>query len=151
SLSVTVTPLDNLPAATSPVLDQLVIGNVTDTGADASWTTDLDATGDVIVGMPQQQFGDPTAGKQHHVTVSGLASGALSDLIAVSQLPDGTVRDNLPRIFFRTAGSSASTGPAQVSAAVVGTQDDSASVQDSVLVSVAIQNNGGPAASVQIT
>lgn len=151
TLSITTTPLGNQPAATAPVLDQMVLGNVTDTGADVSWTTDLDATGDAIVAMPQQQFGDTTLGKLHHVTVGGLNPGSDGDVTAISQVADGTTRATLPRVYFRTANSAAASGPTQLNAAVVGLVDDSAAVDNSVLVAVAMQNSGGAAANVQIT
>lgn len=150
TLSVTTTPLGDL-STTAPVLDQLVLGNVTDTGADVSWVTDLDTTGDAIAALPLQQVGDATLGKTHHVTLAGLTAGADADVTAVSQVADGTTRDSLPKVYFRTANSSAATGPAQLNAAVVGLRGDSASVDNSVLVVVAIQNSGGAAANVQIT
>jgi hypothetical protein len=150
-LSLTTTPLGDQPAATPPVMDQMVLGNVTDTSADVSWVTDLDATGDAIVAIPQQQFGDPTLGKLHHVTVSGLNAGADANVTALSQVADGTSRANLPKVYFRTASSTAATGAAQINAAVVGLLDASSQVDNSVLLAVALQNSGGAATNVQIT
>jgi hypothetical protein len=150
-LTVLTTPLGDQPPSTAPVLDHLVLGNVTATGADASWTTDLDSTGDAVAGMPLQDFGDTAVGKAHHTTLTGLSAGAAADVTALSQLTDGVNRGSLPRVFFRTADATAATGAAQLSAVVMGSIDDSANVDKSVLVAVSIQNTGGAASSVQIT
>ena len=59
TLDVVTTPLGDQTAPTRPVLNLLVVGNVTDTGADVSWVTDVDAATDVIAGIPQKEYGDP--------------------------------------------------------------------------------------------
>jgi hypothetical protein len=150
-LTVLTTPLGDQPPSTAPALDHLVLGNVTSTGADVSWTTDLDSTGDTVAGMPLQDFGDTAVGKVHHTILTGLTAGAAADVTALSQLTDGVNRSSLPRVFFRTADATAAAGAAQLSAAVMGATGDSANVDKSVLVAVSIQNSGGAASNVQIT
>jgi hypothetical protein len=85
------------------------------------------------------------------VTAAGLNAGADADVTALAQLPDGINRDNLPRVFFRTADSTPATGAPQLSATVVGSVDDSAAVNNSVVVILAVHNGGGPASNVQLT
>ncbi len=150
TLAVTLTPQAQPTAKPRPVLNQLVVGNVTATSAEAHWLTDLDATADAVVGLPLQQFGDATVGKTHAVPLSGLTAGAYTDLSVLSQVAGGQ-RDNLPRVFFRTASATAATGAAKLKAGVIGVVPDADSVENSVDVAVAIQNTGGDAASVQVT
>jgi len=154
TLSVTTTPLGDLPAPPAPLLNQLVLGDVTDKSAAASWVTDLDTTADAIVALPRQEFGDPTASKAHHVPVAGLTASADADLIAISQTQDA-ILSSLPRVFFHTADSTAATGAASLQASVVGALSSDIgtgdSVQTTILVEIGIRNTGGPASNVQIT
>jgi hypothetical protein len=154
TLTVTATPMPEPSPLPVPVLDRLVVGNVTATGADVSWITDRDATADALVAMPLQQVGDPSVGKTHRMTVTGLTAGTYSDVIAVSQVPGGD-QSILPRLFFRTASPAPAAGPAQVNAAIIGQAMDTIgqgdTAQDTVLVEIGLQNSGGDASSVQIT
>lgn len=154
TLTVITTPLGDQPLAPRPVLDRLVVGNLTATSAEVSWVTDQPATGDGIVANPRQQFGDPTVAKSHKLAVTGLTAGSLNDLVAVSQVPGGRL-DSLPQLFFRTASQTAGTGAAQVKAAVIGvvadTIGDGEAAQSTRLVAIAVQNSGGPATGVTLT
>jgi hypothetical protein len=154
TLAVTTTPTSEPSAPARPVLDQIVVGNVTDTGAQVSWISDLDTTADAIVGMPDQQLGDPMPSKAHRLPITGLTAGKDADLLAFAQIPGGAVLE-LPRIFFRTADASAATGATKIQAATIGTRVDTIgtgdTAQDTLLVDLGIQNSGAPASNVQIT
>jgi hypothetical protein len=155
TLEVTTTPLTIVPAGSRPVLDRLVVGNITATGAQANWITDRDATGDALVGLPVQQVGDPNSAKSHQVSVTGLTAGVFADLTAMSQVP-GARMDSFPRVFFHTAGQTPAQGPAKVTASVIGQVtdyigDDDNALQTTKFVAIAIQNSGGDAANVQLT
>jgi hypothetical protein len=136
------------------VLDQVIVGNVTDTGAQVSWISDLDTTADAIVGMPDQQFGDPMPGKAHRLPLTGLTASSDADLQVFAQVPGGA-GNTLPFIFFHTADTSAATAAPNVQAFVVGTRVDTIGTadapQDTLLVDLAIKNSGGPASNIQIT
>lgn len=153
SLSVTTTST-SVPAPQQAVPDQLVVGNITDTGAQVSWITDMSTTADAIVGMPDQQVGDPMPATAHRLPITGLTASSDADLTAYSQVPGGA-RGQLPRVFFHTADKTAATGPASLQAFVLGTLVDTIgtgdAAQTTVLVALAIRNAGAPASNVQIT
>src|SRR5207249_186895 len=89
TLEETTTPRPDEVPGSRPILDRMVIGNITATGAQINWLTDRDAAGDVLVAQPLQQFGDPNPAKTHQVSVTGLTAGAFSHLRAISQAPGG--------------------------------------------------------------
>jgi hypothetical protein len=154
TLSVTTTPLTEPAAPPVPVLNQLVVGDITDSTATASWVTDLDTTGDALAAMPRQEFGDPMASKAHRIAITGLTGSQDATLTAVSQSTDNILGD-LPRVFFHTADKTPATGPTQISAAVLGilgqTIGTGDATQDTILVQIGIRNSGAPATNVQIT
>jgi hypothetical protein len=155
TLTVTTTPYTPIQPKPLPVLDRLVVGDITASGATATWVTDIDATGDAVVGMPRQQVGDANAGKSHKVTIANLTDSSFADLIAVSQTPTGGLRDNLPRVFFRTASKTPATGAAKMQATQIGQIADIVQIGDNlentILVALAIRNTGGDATNVQLT
>jgi hypothetical protein len=118
TLSVTQTPLVEPTAPPLPVLQHLVVGNVTPTGAEVRWTTDREATGDVIVSMPRQQFGESAAGRSHRVPLTGLSPGAATSMTAVSQSA-GAARDFLLRAFYKTARPTPATGAARIAPSIL--------------------------------
>jgi hypothetical protein len=156
TLSVLTTPLGDEPATTRPVLNQFVLGNITDKSADASWLTDVNASTVAVVAAPQrQQLGDPSAAMSHHVSVTGLTPSTAADIIALSQNATGQ-HDTIPKVYFRTADTMPATGPTTIQAAVIGSVNDfisNGNMPDlgTVIVDVAIQNTGAPATNVQIT
>jgi hypothetical protein len=154
TLSVTTTPLVEPPAPPLPVLQRLVVGNVTATGAEVHWTTDLDATGDAIVSMPRQPFGDPTVGRAHRVALTGLRPSAATSLTAISQAA-GAARGFLLRAFFQTALESPAEGAASVSPSILAVARDDFlegdTARESVLVLIGLHNSGGNAQDVRLT
>jgi hypothetical protein len=154
TLTVTASPVGDQTPPARPQLNQLVVGDVTAISAEARWITDTDATADVIVSMPKQQFGDPTAAKSHKVALSGLTSEAYNRLTAVSQLP-GQSRDSIPGVFFRTANKTASTDPTKLNSAMIGQFTDFVNIDGTetatLLSAIAIRNTGAAAKSVQLT
>ena len=52
TLDVNISPLGDQTNPTRPILNQFVLGNITDTGADASWVTDVAAATDVLPTPP---------------------------------------------------------------------------------------------------
>jgi hypothetical protein len=154
TLAVTTTPLVEPAAPPIPVLQSLVVGNVTANGAEVRWTTDRDATGDVLVSLPRRQFGDATVGRSHRVTLANLTPGAQTSVIAVSQAAQAA-RDFLIRAFFQTAGEVAVTGPPRLAAPILGVVSDpileGETPRESVLVLIGIPNSGGDAREVLLT
>jgi hypothetical protein len=154
TLSVTTTPLPVQPTPQRPVLNQLVLGNITDKSADVSWISDTDSSTAAVVGIPLQQFGDPTLGKTHHATLTGLTPAAVADLTALSQNAAGQ-REFFPKVYFNTAASTAATGPTKVQAVIGGELEDFIYNGDTdlatLMLEVTIQNSGAPATNVQIT
>jgi hypothetical protein len=153
-LSITTTPLSEPAAPPLPVLQRLVVGNVSATGAEVQWTTDREATGDVIASLPRRQFGDPSVARAHRVSLTGLAPGAPTSLTAVSQAA-GAARSFLLRAFFHTAASSPATGPALLSAPILGAAPEAIvqgeSTRETVIVLIGVHNSGGEAKDVRLT
>jgi hypothetical protein len=154
TLTLTASPEGDQTPRARPQLNQFVVGDVTATSAEARWITDGDATADVIVSIPRQQFGDPTAAKTHKVALTGLTSEAYNNLTAISQLP-GASRDSIPGVFFRTANKTPIDGAAKLNAAMVGQFEDFINIDGTetgtLLSAVAIRNTGGSATNVQLT
>lgn len=156
TLSLITTPLGSQPTPIRPVLNQLIVGNITNNTADATWLTDANASTVGIVAAPiRQQLGDPTATTTHHVAVTGLTPSTFADFIALSQNADGN-RDTIPKVYFHAADTAAATGPANIQAAVTGLIDDFTSNgtptdTSTKVVAITLLNPGAPATSVQIT
>jgi hypothetical protein len=154
NLSVITTPLPELPLPPIPVLDRLVIGDITGTSAEARWITDRDATADSIVALPRRQLGDPRVGTTHQIALTGLAAGATNGVQNFSQAPGGRI-DGFPRVFFRTADASAATGAPKVAASYLGlTTDfigDGDAEQSTRFVALGLHNSGGNATNVRVT
>jgi hypothetical protein len=154
TLSVVVTPIGDQPEDARPVLNQLVVGDITNNSAEARWITDVDATADAIVAQPQRQLGDAAPAKTHRMALAGLTEGAFNSLVAISQLP-GAGRDSIPGVYFRTANATAAEGPAKLNAAMIGQFTDTININGEEtatrLVAVGIRNTGGAAANVQVT
>ena len=84
-----------------------------------------------------------------------LTPSAFADVAALSQNA-AFQRDTIPKVYFRTADTTAATGPAKIQAAVNGAVEDfiyngGDTDLSTVLVEIAILNTGGPATNVQIT
>jgi hypothetical protein len=154
TLSINISPVGVLPDLALPVLNQLVIGEITANSAEAHWITDLDTTADAVIGQPQRQVGDAAPAKTHRLALTGLTEEAFSTLVAISQLP-GAGRDNLPTSYFRTANKTAVEGAPNLNAAMIGQLEDVISINGEAtatrLVSLGIRNSGGNAANVQLT
>lgn len=154
TLSLVLSPVGARQIRPRPVLNQLVVGDITADSAEARWVTDQDATADVIVAMPKQQFGDPTAARTHRVPLTGLTAAAYNSLVAVSQLP-GASRDRIPGVYFRTADTTAVEGAAKLNAAMIGQIADFIDIEgvetETRLVALGVRNTGGSATGVQIT
>src|SRR5205823_831849 len=93
--------------------------------------------------------------KTHHLSLTGLAPGSLADITALSQNAAGR-REFFPKVYFRTADTTAATGPTAVQAVVNGELEDfiyngGDMELSTILLEVAIQNSGAPATNVQIT
>jgi hypothetical protein len=153
------------PAAPAgPMIQALLVGDITDTSARVTWLTDQPSNSTVLLGADSyfpsltDEFGSPDLTQTHTISTSGLSQSTLYSVTVNSRNADGVLAspailsfafgETLIEGAFATATRVPATGPPQVSVRLV-VLDDAARPKDLLVVAL-VFNQGGPAVDVRL-
>lgn len=151
-------------AATGPMIQAVLVGDVGERTARVTWLTDEPSNSTVLIGADAyypsltDEFGSPDLTQAHSVLVSGLSPNTVYNMTLNSRNADGTpafpavlsygLTEPLIPGAFATASHLSSTGPPQLSVRLV-TTADVVRPQDQLVIAL-IFNLGGPATDVRL-